>query len=175
MEIEPTPLVLLKVPLTMEWPPFKIPIKTQKLVMLSFQNQRTPKSVTPTLSVNSTLLSPPPSLRCKTSSVSPARPTPHSASQTCSAPASPRADCMCSRDPTPYSCLAASAVAPSAAHLHCASAKKLGDGPCKGTARDSPYLRYLQYCCHFLGTWCHTADAADGHDSAPQSFQSCET
>ena len=130
MDTKPTPQVLLKVPHNSVVATFQDPNKhSQKLVMLSFQNQTSSQTVTPTLSANSTLLSTP---HCYS-----IRPTPsHLPNQSHTLPTKPALllpppkNIVCtSRKPTLYSCLTSSAVAPCTAHLHCANVKNWGTGP----------------------------------------------
>lgn len=136
MEIKPTPQVLLKFPHNSVVATFQDPNKhSWKLVMFSFQNQRSSQTVTPTVSANSTLLSP---LHCYS-----LRPAPcHLPNQLHILPPKPalflpphKHTACTSREPAPYSCPTSSSVAPCTAHLHCENAKNWGAGPARDCSR----------------------------------------
>lgn len=172
MDTKPTHQVLLKVTHNSVVATFQDPNKpSRKPLMLSFQTQTSSQTVTPTCQLTPPFPQAIPSLFHQTNSISPDKPTSHSGSQTCSAPASPRT----SWEPAPCNWPTCSAVAPCAAHLHCENAKKMGDRSCWGAAQDLPHLRCLRHCHLFLGSRSHAADAAGWPDPAPQQFHSCET
>lgn len=141
--------VLLKVPHNRVVATFQDPNKpSRKPLMLSFQNQTSSQTVTPTCQLTPPFPQAIPSLFHETNSISPDKPTSSSGSQTCSAPASPGT----SWEPAPYSCPTCSAAAPRAAHLHCANAKKMGTGPAEA----------LLKTCHISDT-CGTATSFSVH------------